>query len=52
MKKYSIILAGGLGLRMKSVIPKQFLEIYGKPIIVQTIERFFQFDKSINLVVV
>ena len=52
MKKYSIILAGGLGLRMKSVIPKQFLEIDGKPIIVLTIQQFLEYDKNINLIVV
>ncbi len=52
MNKYAIILAGGQGLRMQSDVPKQFLEIEGKPIIVHTIERFIQYDKSIHLIVV
>ena len=40
MKNYAIILAGGIGKRMGSDIPKQFLEVAGKPIIVHTIENF------------
>jgi len=38
---YAIILAGGTGQRMKqSGMPKQFLNVYGKPIIVYTLETF------------
>ncbi len=40
MKNYAIILAGGIGKRMGSDIPKQFLEVAGKPIIVHSIENF------------
>ena len=40
MKNYVILLAGGVGKRMNSDVPKQFLEVDGKPIIVYTIERF------------
>lgn len=36
----SIILAGGVGSRMGADRPKQFIEIYGKPIIVYTIEIY------------
>ncbi|MDY3819016.1 MAG: 2-C-methyl-D-erythritol 4-phosphate cytidylyltransferase, partial [Lachnospiraceae bacterium] len=37
----ALIFAGGIGQRMKSLdIPKQFLEIEGKPIIVRTTEHF------------
>ncbi len=39
-KKYAIIVAGGSGTRMKSDIPKQFLPLAGKPILVHTIEKF------------
>ena len=35
-----IILAGGIGSRLKSAIPKQFIEIDGCPIIVHTIKNF------------
>ena len=38
---YAIILAGGTGQRMRqSGMPKQFLDVYGKPIIVYTLETF------------
>lgn len=40
MKNYVILLAGGIGKRMQSAIPKQFIEVNGKPIIVHTIENF------------
>lgn len=38
---YALILAGGVGQRMRtSGMPKQFLEVFGKPIIVYTLEKF------------
>lgn len=38
---YGLILAGGVGQRMRRTgMPKQFLEVFGKPIIVHTLERF------------
>lgn len=38
---YGLILAGGTGQRMRtSGLPKQFLMVYGKPIIIYTIEKF------------
>ncbi len=42
MKKrtVAIILAGGTGVRMKTVTPKQFLRIAGKPVVLHTIEQF------------
>lgn len=37
----AIIFAGGTGIRMKtSGLPKQFLNVYGKPIIIYTLEKF------------
>lgn len=36
----AVILAGGVGQRMGAGIPKQFIEINGKPIIVYTLEKF------------
>lgn len=40
MHKYAIIVAGGKGERMGENIPKQFLELAGKPILMHTIEKF------------
>lgn len=39
-KKYAIIVAGGSGSRMNSELPKQFLLINNKPILMHTIEKF------------
>ena len=37
----AVIFAGGMGTRMNShALPKQFLEIHGKPILVHTLEKF------------
>ena len=44
-----IIVAGGTGSRMQSTIPKQFIEIKGKPILIHTIEKFIEFDEFINI---
>lgn len=40
MKKIALIFAGGTGTRMGKEIPKQFLEIAGKTVIIRTIEVF------------
>ncbi|HEY0030738.1 MAG TPA: 2-C-methyl-D-erythritol 4-phosphate cytidylyltransferase [Bacteroidia bacterium] len=40
MKKYVIIVAGGSGSRMNNAIPKQFIELKGKPVLMHTIEKF------------
>lgn len=47
-----VIVAGGSGSRMKSEIPKQFLEILEKPVIVWTIDKFISFDSQMQIVVV
>ena len=36
----AIIIAGGVGSRMKMDIPKQFIHIYDKPVIIYTLEGF------------
>lgn len=47
-----IILAGGVGSRLKSAIPKQFIEIDGCPIIVHTIKNFEDNPNIDNIIVV
>ncbi len=44
MKKIALIFAGGTGTRMRKQVPKQFLEIGKKAIIVRTIEVFEKCD--------
>lgn len=47
-----VIVAGGKGLRMGSEVPKQFLSICGRPILMRTMERFRQVDPSMRIVLV
>lgn len=52
MTKYVIIAAGGLGMRMKSPIPKQLLLVNDVPIIIHTINKFQFAIKNIKAIVV
>jgi 2-C-methyl-D-erythritol 4-phosphate cytidylyltransferase len=52
MKKTAIIVAGGTGQRMGTVVPKQFLEIEGKSILLHTIDQFVAAFSDINFVIV
>lgn len=47
-----IIAAGGVGARMASNIPKQFLCLNGLPILMRSIKAFRNYDKKINVIVV
>lgn len=49
---YIIIVAGGKGLRMGSDIPKQFLPIGGKPVLMRTIERFREYAADLQIILV
>lgn len=40
MKNIALIIAGGVGARMNQDIPKQFINVYDKPVIVYTLEAF------------
>ncbi len=49
---HAMIFAGGTGTRMKSEnIPKQFIEVDGKPIIVRTLENFAYHEKVDDIVI-
>ena len=52
MNRYALIVAGGSGTRMGTDIPKQFLELAGKPVLMHSIERFRAFDETIEIIVV
>lgn len=49
---YIIIVAGGKGMRMGSEVPKQFLPIGGKPVLMRTLERFHDYDPGLNIILV
>lgn len=50
--KSVVITAGGIGRRMGTGMPKQFLVIKNKPIILHTVERFLKYDSSLELILV
>lgn len=52
MKQFAVIVAGGSGSRMKSEIPKQYLPIDGLPVLMHTINAFYNYNKSIKIIVV
>lgn len=52
MQKYVVIVAGGSGTRMKREIPKQFIPVAGKPILMHTLEAFYQVSNQINIILV
>lgn len=52
MKKYVIIVAGGKGLRMGGDLPKQFLPIGGKPVLMHTLEVFRKYDATLQIILV
>lgn len=51
-RKYAIIMAGGSGARMGANVPKQLLEIEGKPILRYTIEKFLSLPFEVKIILV
>ena len=51
MKTTIIITAGGIGKRMGADIPKQFLPLRNRPILMHAIECFYQYDKHLQVLV-
>ena len=45
-------MAGGKGTRIKSDLPKQFIRLNGKPILLHTLEAFFKYSEKISVVLV
>lgn len=52
MNRFILIVAGGKGLRMGGDLPKQFIPLLGKPILMHTLEAFHRWDASARLVLV
>ena len=51
-KKFLIVTAGGMGTRMGGSVPKQFIELEGKPILRLTIERFLEAVPDLQVITV
>ena len=52
MQFYVVIVAGGSGKRMGAEVPKQFLELAGRPVLMHTIERFKAFNEVMEIITV
>ena len=52
MNKYALIVAGGSGSRMQSDTPKQFLEIGKMPILMHTLNAFYQYSSTLQIILV
>lgn len=52
MKKFALIVAGGSGVRMKGSVPKQFLEINSRPVLMHTFDAFLKYDNQIEFILV
>jgi 2-C-methyl-D-erythritol 4-phosphate cytidylyltransferase len=50
MKKYAIVVAGGKGLRMGGELPKQFIPVEGRPVLMRTLDTFHACDRSIQII--
>jgi len=46
-----IIVAGGTGTRMTSRVPKQFIELKGTPVLIHTMNRFYEYDPEIHIII-
>ena len=51
-REYAVIVAGGIGSRMNSEVPKQFIPVNGLPVLMHTIRKFFEYSPEITVVVV
>ncbi len=49
---FAVILAGGVGTRMGQTIPKQYIDIEGKPVLMHTLEKFQTCDKVDRIAIV
>src|SRR5881398_2463145 len=52
MKKYAVIVAGGTGTRMGSVIPKQFLMLNDRPVLFYTLRAFLETFHDLKIILV
>jgi 2-C-methyl-D-erythritol 4-phosphate cytidylyltransferase len=50
--EYALIVAGGKGTRIKSTVPKQFIELNGLPVLCHTIDAFFRYSQKTKVIVV
>lgn len=52
LKEYALIVAAGKGTRMKTKLPKQFLELNGLPVLMHTINAFYRYNQNTEIILV
>jgi 2-C-methyl-D-erythritol 4-phosphate cytidylyltransferase len=52
LHEYALIVAGGKGTRIKSAVPKQFLLLGGRPVLMHTIQAFIDYSSEIQIILV
>ena len=52
VNEFALIVAGGKGTRIKSALPKQFLELNGLPVLMHTIQAFLRYSPAISIILV
>src|SRR5690554_1710665 len=52
INKYVLIVAGGSGSRMNTAVPKQFIRINNKPLLLHTFKAFFDYDPTCTFILV
>jgi 2-C-methyl-D-erythritol 4-phosphate cytidylyltransferase len=52
VEKIALIVAGGTGKRMKSLVPKQFMLLKGIPVLMHTIYKFHRYDTGMRIILV
>jgi len=49
MRKIALIVAGGTGIRMQAETPKQFMLLHNLPVLMYSLNIFFQYDKNLDV---
>jgi len=50
--RYAVVVAAGSGKRMGAPLPKQFLQLNGKPLLMHTLHRLYDFDSNLRILLV
>lgn len=52
IKEYAIIVAGGKGTRIRSAVPKQYIELCGLPVLMHTMNAFSRYSSDVTIILV
>jgi 2-C-methyl-D-erythritol 4-phosphate cytidylyltransferase len=52
VKNAVVIVAGGSGVRMGGNVPKQYMDLQGKPLLIHTMEKFLSYDPAMKIILV